>query len=129
MAISRCSLAVAWTRSYAPMRSIPVTRAVTPGEAPAGVMRTNSGRTPMRTGPGGSGSLTVPTSSRPTRTTSPAISAGSMFIPGEPMKWPTNSCDGDRNSSDGSPACTIAPSLSTTTSSANVSASVWSWVT
>ncbi|WP_344845334.1 hypothetical protein [Nonomuraea dietziae] len=50
-------------------------------------------------------------------------------MPGDPMKWPTNSWAGDRNSSAGVPDWTTSPSLSTTTSSAKVSASVWSCVT
>ena len=51
------------------------------------------------------------------------------FIPGDPMKWPTNVWSGRSNSSSGVPFCITSPSFITTTVSANVSASVWSWVT
>ena len=54
---------------------------------------------------------------------------GSTFMPGEPMKWPTKVCRGRSNSSTGEPICTTLPSCITTTLSAKVSASVWSWVT
>ena len=50
-------------------------------------------------------------------------------MPGEPMKCPTKVCFGFSNSSTGVPICTTAPSYITTTVSAKVSASVWSWVT
>ena len=50
-------------------------------------------------------------------------------MPGEPMKCPTKVCAGRSNSSSGVPVCTTAPSCMTTTLSAKVSASVWSWVT
>ena len=52
-----------------------------------------------------------------------------MFMPGEPMKWPTKVWRGRSNSSTGVPACTTWPSSITTTWSAKVSASVWSCVT
>ena len=58
-----------------------------------------------------------------------ADSQGSTFMPGEPMKWPTKVCRGRSNSSTGVPICTTSPSFITTTWSAKVSASVWSWVT
>ena len=50
-------------------------------------------------------------------------------MPGEPMKCPTKVCCGCSNSSTGVPIWTTAPSYITTTVSAKVSASVWSWVT
>ena len=56
-------------------------------------------------------------------------SQGRMFIPGEPMKCPTKVCAGRSNRSTGEPICTTSPSCITTTWSAKVSASVWSWVT
>ena len=52
-----------------------------------------------------------------------------MFIPGDPMKWPTKVCWGLSNSSIGVPTWTTVPSYITTTWSAKVKASVWSWVT
>ena len=52
-----------------------------------------------------------------------------MDIPGEPMKYPTKVCAGRSNSSCGVRICTTRPSYITTTLSAKVSASVWSWVT
>ncbi len=59
----------------------------------------------------------------------PCTWAGSRFMPGEPMKWPTKVWAGRSNNSSGVPVCTTAPSCITTTVSAKVSASVWSWVT
>ena len=50
-------------------------------------------------------------------------------MPGEPMKWPTKVWAGRSNRSTGEPTCTTLPSCMTTTWSAKVSASVWSWVT
>ena len=50
-------------------------------------------------------------------------------MPGEPMKWPTKVWRGFSKSSTGVPICTMSPSFITTTWSAKVSASVWSWVT
>ena len=99
---------------------------------PPAEKRTNSGRTPSSRGAGpGARSGADSTAIRsPSKTTSrPAISHGRMFIPGEPMKCPTKVCLGFSNSSTGVPTCTTAPSYITTTVSANVSASVWSWVT
>jgi hypothetical protein len=65
----------------------------------------------------------------PIDTTEPVTSTGRKFIPGEPMKLPTKRWDGRSNSSSGVPFWITSPWLITTTSSANVSASVWSWVT
>ena len=50
-------------------------------------------------------------------------------MPGEPMKWPTKVWAGRSKRSTGEPTWTTSPSCMTTTWSAKVSASVWSWVT
>ncbi len=55
--------------------------------------------------------------------------AGRKFMPGEPMKWPTKVWAGRWNRSSAVPTCTALPRDITTTWSAKVSASVWSWVT
>ena len=52
-----------------------------------------------------------------------------MFIGGVPMKRAANTDAGRAYSSAGGASCSIRPALSSTTWSAMLIASVWSWVT
>ena len=82
--------------------------------------------------PGGEGAIGPLQGDRcrlPMKAVAPSTRQGRMFMPGEPMKWPTKVWAGRSNSSSGVPVCTTAPSCMTTTLSAKVSASVWSCVT
>ena len=125
MTVSPCRVSTIWCRPAS------LTAATRTG-IPALAKRTNSGRTPS--------SVRAPAGARATafavrigwpakRATPFSSSQGRMFIPGEPMKWPTNVCRGRSKSSTGVPTCTTVPSCMTTTWSAKVIASVWSCVT
>ena len=109
-------------------------RSTTAGTEPgawAAHSATYSGRMPSSSSPSGSVAAVAPShSARPARVSvRPSDCTGKKFMPGEPMKWPTKRCAGRSNNAAGEPSCTTLPRVITTTWSAKVSASTWSWVT